>query len=269
MQVETAAIATDSRSGSGYLLAVASGTAVAVLCLAAIGAFMWRNGASISTCRLLGGPGGSAGAAAGVGTGGMHSTRQSRADLTRHDEEKSNNLQNEENFRRLANPLKCSAQSLRGDVELTPAPEVALVLPLMAGPSALHRSQPLFPVPVGLGPGLGVGNGNGGGVIGNGGGGGVVGGGGGGGGGGGVGSVSVGGADVEFADKDPDSVKTHRGSQILFKAQNPDMHKNTIGSMESSLKDFGKRSINCQTLPGSVMTTTMVTMDPDVLSVHV
>lgn len=69
-------------------------------------------------------------------------SRQSEIDLsvttdtTRcHDEEKSNNLQNEENFRRYANPLKNSTCSLRSsNVELNPIHD-------LAGPSGLNRSQ--------------------------------------------------------------------------------------------------------------------------------
>lgn len=68
-------------------------------------------------------------------------SRQSEIDLsvtdtTRcHDEEKSNNLQNEENFRRYANPLKNSTCSLRSsNVELNPIQE-------LAGPSGMNRSQ--------------------------------------------------------------------------------------------------------------------------------
>lgn len=280
---------------------MASGTAVAVLCLAGIGALLWRNGSLAAACGLppqrhlgSGGSGtvNSTGGGGTVNPTGPHSARQSRADLTaRHDEEKSNNLQNEENIRRYANPLKGSAHSLRcSAIELTPAPEIALVsgpqltAAVNGGPTAaaggsahMHRSQPLYPLPLAPGAsgpqangdhphhhhhhphhqhphrpssavinGISVSTGSGGP---NG------------------GSVDP----VEFIDKDPD-VKSHRGSQmLLFKAQNPDMHKNTIGSMESPLKDFGKRSINCQTLPttASGTATTVVTMDPDVLSVHV
>lgn len=69
-------------------------------------------------------------------------SRQSEIDLsvtdtTRcHEEEKSNNLQNEENFRRYANPLKNSTCSLRSssNVELNPIHD-------LAGPSGLNRSQ--------------------------------------------------------------------------------------------------------------------------------
>lgn len=68
-------------------------------------------------------------------------SRQSEIDLsvtdtTRcHDEEKSNNLQNEENFKRYANPLKNSMCSLRSsNVELNPIQD-------LAGPSGVSRSQ--------------------------------------------------------------------------------------------------------------------------------
>lgn len=68
-------------------------------------------------------------------------SRQSEIDLsvtdtTRcHDEEKSNNLQNEENFRRYANPLKNSTCSLRSsNVELNPIQD-------LAGPSTMNRSH--------------------------------------------------------------------------------------------------------------------------------
>lgn len=68
-------------------------------------------------------------------------SRQSDIDLsvtdtTRcHEEEKSNNLQNEENFRRYANPLKNSAISLRSsNVELSPIQD-------LPGPSGLNQSQ--------------------------------------------------------------------------------------------------------------------------------
>lgn len=206
LKVETASI-TNDQTGSGYLIAVAIGTAIAILFICVVFTVLWRYGA-VSACLPV-----------------VAQPRASRNDAARHDEEKSNNLQNEENFRRYANPLKGSATSLRGAIELshTPAPEVALVSPMTAGPSALHRSQPLFP--------------------------------------------ACGTSDGEF-DKDPDTVKPHRGSQILlFKAQNPDMHKNTIGTMDSPHKDFGKRSINCQTLPTGV--TSPVMLDPDVMAVHV
>lgn len=69
-------------------------------------------------------------------------------DSSRHEEEKSNNLQNEENFRRYANPLKGSTGSLKGAVELSSTPDPTLQGiggggngGPRAGPSGLHRSQ--------------------------------------------------------------------------------------------------------------------------------
>lgn len=69
--------------------------------------------------------------------------------------------------------------------------------------------------------------------------------------------------DAEF-DKDLDKTKASHSSQILlYKAQNLDMRKNTVASIESSHKDFGKRSINnnCKVLPPA--------MDTDIHSIHV
>lgn len=46
----------------------------------------------------------------------------------------------------------------------------------------------------------------------------------------------------------------HRGSQILlYKAQNPDVRNNTAGVFDdvTAHKDFGKRVINMNVLPGS------------------
>lgn len=194
--METALIATEP-DNSSFLLAVASGTAIAILCLVALAALLWRHRASGICASAL-------------------NLSPANGD-SRHEEEKSNNLQNEENFRRYANPLKGSVTSLRGAIELSmqPVPEISQTVTL-AGPSIVHRSQPLFPAS----------------------------------------------CDSEF-DKDADTAKSHRGSQILlYKAQNPDMRKNTVGSIESPHKDFGKRSINCQSMPP-------MAIDQDVLTVHV
>ncbi|XP_060645747.1 protein serrate isoform X2 [Drosophila nasuta] len=129
-------------------------------------------------------------------------------DALRHEEEKSNNLQNEENLRRYTNPLKGSTSSLRAgngmELSLNPAPELAATA---ASSSALHRSQPLFPP-----------------------------------------------CDFERElDASTGLKQAHkRSSQILLhKTQNLDMKKNTVGSLESPRKDFGKRSINCKSLPPS------------------
>lgn len=179
IQVETALISSEHDS-SGYLLAVACGTALAILCLSIFGVLIWRhrNIAACSSALSLSPPN----------------------DTTRHEEEKSNNLQNEENIRRYANPIKTSATSLRGSIELNfqPSPEVALST--MPGPSAVYRSQPIFPP-----------------------------------------------SDNNFKQEQENNKTPHRGSQILFyKAQNPDMKKNIVGSIDSPHKDFGKRAINCQ-----------------------
>ncbi|KAH8267892.1 hypothetical protein KR026_010302 [Drosophila bipectinata] len=127
-------------------------------------------------------------------------------DALRHEEEKSNNLQNEENLRRYTNPLKGSTSSLRAttgmELSLNPAPELATSA---ASSSALHRSQPLFPP-----------------------------------------------CDFERElDSSTGLKQAHkRSSQILLhKTQNSDMRKNTVGSLDSPRKDFGKRSINCKSMP--------------------
>ncbi|KAH8232576.1 hypothetical protein KR032_009812 [Drosophila birchii] len=129
-------------------------------------------------------------------------------DALRHEEEKSNNLQNEENLRRYTNPLKGSTSSLRAatgmELSLNPSPELAASA---ASGSALHRSQPLFPP-----------------------------------------------CDFERELDSSASLKQaaahKRSSQILLhKTQNSDMRKNTVGSLDSPRKDFGKRSINCKSLP--------------------
>lgn len=197
VQVETVLISSEPQS-SGWFIASGFLIAIAALCLGAVGALMWRKRISSRTV--------------------------SGANLspTSNEEEKSNNLQNEENFRRYANPIKGSASSLRGAMELSlsPAPEIATVGGTLAGPSAIHRSQPIYPPT----------------------------------------------CDNDF-EKDPDNnAKSNRGSQILlYKAQNSDMRKNTVGSIDSPHKDFGKRSINCQ----STMPPPIVTTDSDVLTVHV
>lgn len=139
-------------------------------------------------------------------------------EISRHDEEKSNNIQNEENFRRLANPLKGSATSLSGAMELSmhPTPDVVSVISLGESSNAQNKSQPVYP------------------------------------------------CDTDYDGKEPNKLKSNRGSQImLYKAQNIDMRKNTVGSIESSHKDFGKRSINtnCRTLTP--------VLDSECLTVHV
>uniref|UniRef100_A0A182W1J3 EGF-like domain-containing protein n=1 Tax=Anopheles minimus TaxID=112268 RepID=A0A182W1J3_9DIPT len=124
VKVETALV-NEGSTGSNYLIAVGFGIAIVALCLGAVVALLWRQK--------------------------IHSHSGSGTNLSPHldlsrgmDEEKSNNLQNEENFRRYANPLKASSSSLRGAMELSlnPAPEINQI----AGPSTVHhRSQQLYP----------------------------------------------------------------------------------------------------------------------------
>lgn len=199
VQVETVLISNEQKN-SGWLIAFGFCIAVAALCFGALGTLMWRKRISSPTVS-------------GV-----------NLSTTSNEEEKSNNLQNEENFRRYANPIKGSATSLRGVMELSlsPAPELATVAGTLAGtlagPSAVHRSQPIYPPT----------------------------------------------CDNDF-DKDIDNnARSNRGSQILlYKAQNSDMRKNTVGSIDSPHKDFGKCSINC--LPSMPP----VPSDTDILTVHV
>lgn len=174
--------------GTGYLITVTCGIAFAALCVGALIALMCRNRISDHVV------------ASGLGL-------SVSSDVLRHEEEKSNNLQNEENFRRYANPLKGSVTSLRGvamELSLSPtgAPTEGLATGTLAGPSAIHhRSQPLYPSRDGEYPDKDPDNPKGGG----------------------------------------------RNSQILlYKAQNVDIRKNTMAGLESPHKDFGKRAINCQ-----------------------
>ncbi|XP_049304879.1 protein serrate [Bactrocera dorsalis] len=148
-------------------------------------------------------------------------------DVSRHEEEKSNNLQNEENLRRYTNPLKGSTSSLGRtngmELSLNPSPELATVSSLVAAStSALHRSQPLYPANCGesnfdceL-------------------------------------EVSATGSRTNATSK-TELHHAHvqkRNSQILLhKTPNSDMKKNTVGSLDSPRKDFGKRSINCKSMP--------------------
>lgn len=184
----------------------------------------------------------------------------SPSDAFRAEEEKSNNLQNEENFRRYANPLKeerstttmgGSLGSLRGlttsSIELSPKvsvemhhhkssqdlnPNVSLVRPIpgeaLAGPSTtaqdfMHEYSQRLHKNKSLSPDL----------------------------------VHV---DADLLHVDCNLKTAHRNSQILlYKAQNPDMRKNTTGTFDNLNKDFGKRSINMST----------ASSDSDVLTVLV
>lgn len=196
VKVETALV-NEGTNGSNYLIAVGFGIATVALCLGAFVALLWRQK--------------------------VHSHSGSGTNLSPHldlsrgmEEEKSNNLQNEENFRRYANPLKASASSLRGAMELSlnPAPEINQI----AGPSTLHRSQQLYPP---CAPG--------------------------------VGGVD-GGAEFEKDPEKhvhANAKPANRNSShiLLHKTQNSDVlnTKNIVSAMDSQHKDFGKRSINDHT----------------------
>ncbi|KAI9585064.1 hypothetical protein GQX74_006959 [Glossina fuscipes] len=143
-------------------------------------------------------------------------------DALRHEEEKSNNLQNEENLRRYTNPLKASTTSLGRvngmELSLNPAPELTTVSSLAntsASSSAIHRSQPLYPA-----------------------------------------CESNFDRELEVSGVVTSKAKefqSKRSSQILLhKTQNTDMKKNTVGSIDSPRKDFGKRSINCKSMPPQI-----------------
>jgi jagged-1 len=137
-------------------------------------------------------------------------SRQSEIDLsvtdtTRcHDEEKSNNLQNEENFRRYANPLKNSTCSLRSssNVELNPIQDLSASIISSAGPSGLNRSQlSIFKSPKDFSN------------------------------------------DFETSSQQQQQQSTTKtiNSQSLYKTQNFDVDKNT---MQSSNKDFDKQRLS-------------------------
>lgn len=224
VKFETATVA---EGGNGYLVTVTCGIAFAALCVGALIALMCRHRISEHVV------------AASLGM-------SVSSDVLRHEEEKSNNLQNEENFRRYANPLKGSVTSLRGvamELSLSPsgAPAEGVGTGTLAGPSAIHhRSQPLYP------------------------------------------SKDSG----DFPEKDPENPKGgSRNSQILlYKAQNADVRKNTMASIESPHKDFGKRAINCQqqqqmssssnnlhhhVISNSINSNLPMVVDSEVLTVHV
>lgn len=197
-QVETALVM-NQQNRSGLMLIIICVTATAALILGIFGALLWRR-------RIFD----------AVNSG---ANLPPNVDVLRHDEEKSNNIQNEENFRRLANPLKNSASSLSGAMELSmhTTPDVASVISLGEG-SSTSKSQTVYP------------------------------------------------CDTDYDTKEPHKLKSksNQGSQImLYKAQNIDMRKNTVGSIENSHKDFGKRSINsnCKSLTSA--------LDSEYLTVHV
>ncbi|XP_055903990.1 protein serrate [Eupeodes corollae] len=201
VKVETALV-TKNSSSSGLLFGILCGIGIVLIGFAIFMVMIWKQKTSIRT------------------TSGINLT--SSLDALRHEEEKSNNLQNEEMLKRYTNPLKGSTSSLRAngmELSLNPAPELASIPPLAAGPSSLHHSQPIYP-------------------------------------------PCESNFDHEL-DSSSKAMQQKRSSQILLhKTQNSDMKKNTVGSLDSPRKDFGKRSINCKSAPP-------ITGDPDVLTVHV
>lgn len=126
VKVETALISNEGNN-SGLLVGILCGITIVLLGFGVLFALFWKQRISLRS--------------------GSGINLSPSVDSSRHDEEKSNNLQNEENLRRYANPLKGSSGSLRGAMELSmsPAPDVSTVSSNLAGPSALHRSQPLYP----------------------------------------------------------------------------------------------------------------------------
>jgi len=150
-------------------------------------------------------------------------------DISRHDEEKSNNIQNEENLRRYTNPLKSSTASLNRsnimELSLSTSP-VATVTPLGAtSSSAIHRSQPLFSQ---------------------------------------IDHNFE--QEIEFCAKKGKVLSDvqKRSSQLLLKTQNSDIKNNISGSLDTPSKNFSKRSIKCKSMLSSDTSN-----DADILTVVV
>ena len=155
-----------------------------------------------------------------------------------HDDEKSNNLQNEENLRRYANPLKDEAgAAMVGNASNKGGPGAGTGAEV-PGASDLPRVSVVRPLSSAAGPGEPPG--------------------------------SAGGAEMlelmddsitpglgksipsQSGDSHPGLHTAHRSSQILlFKAQNPDVRKNTATTFDDAgaHKDFAKRIINLKVLP--------------------
>jgi len=93
--------------GGGYLVAVLSVFAGVLLAVVCSGLLYWRQQRRLTSSRgVLGSLG------LGLGPEPCHS----RANLRSHDDEKSNNLQNEENLRRYTNPLKEEGMAIGGSL---------------------------------------------------------------------------------------------------------------------------------------------------------
>lgn len=178
--------------------------------------------------------GGSAAATAGLlywrqrkrtlGMSGVNLTGTSTETCHRHHEdEKSNNLQNEENLRRYANPLKEEVGSIGGaagnscTLDLT-VPKVSVVRPLSSLIPEGAGGEMLEMISEGDCPGSRKGM-----------------------------ALVVAGPSSDGGLK-----PVHRNSQILlYKAQNPDVRKNTAAAFDDSSahKDFSKSVINMNMLP--------------------
>ncbi|XP_066997092.2 protein jagged-1b [Anabrus simplex] len=210
VNVDTALIS-EELPGNGYLIALIC-VILIILCAAGIGGlYYWHH----YSRRQHGTSGGALG---GSGPGPCH---------RHHDDEKSNNLQNEENLRRYANPFKdevspglaTSLGSIRAStakpstaesaVDLQ-TPRVSVVRPLSSGESPAGEMLEMLAEPE-------------------------------------VAPSKV----VASSSSEPGLHPTHRNSQILlFKAQNPDVRKNTAAFDDTSAhKDFAKRIINLKVLP--------------------
>ncbi|XP_026469731.1 protein jagged-1b [Ctenocephalides felis] len=203
VKVETALLSSETQGGE-YFIALICVMSIIVLAAVVLGIFVMRQrmrGRSISGMGLTPSP----------------------SDAFRAEEEKSNNLQNEENFRRYANPLK-EERSTNPNVSLVrPIPGEALAGPSTTAQDFMHEYSQRLHKNKSLNPDL----------------------------------VHV---DADLLHVDCNLKTAHRNSQILlYKAQNPDMRKNTTGTFDNLNKDFGKRSINMST----------ASSDSDVLTVLV
>lgn len=192
--------------------------------------------------------GGSAGATAGIlywrqrkrnlGMSGVNLTGSSTETCHRHhDDEKSNNLQNEENLRRYANPLKEDLQGAAGNscIDLS-VPKVSVVRPLSSILPGEAGSEMLEMISEADCPG------------------------------------NRKGMALVVPGPSTDGLKpVHRNSQILlYKAQNPDVRKNTAAFDDSTAhKDFSKSVINMNMLPVQRTSQQNTSGNGDVLTVLV
>jgi jagged-like protein len=209
-------------SGNGYLIALICIILIILIAVGVGGVYYWhqmlrrRHGAGTLTgSTTLGGP--------------CH---------RHHDDEKSNNLQNEENLRRYANPLKDEAGStMVGSASSKVGPGSVSGVE-GSGTSDLPRVSVVRPLSSAAGPGEPPGTGSGAEMLE------LM-----------DDSVTPGlGKSIpsQSSDPHPGLRSGHRSSQILlFKAQNPDVRKNTATTFDDAgaHKDFAKRIINLKVLP--------------------